>query len=217
MIGHIFFAIWRIQEFITLIPLMGMLAYFVHGYTDSNQLTPTFFLVPFIASVLALAWVIFTVRPRYTHGLYIFIVDLAFAATFLAGAILLRFISGANCANFSSTTDSASLNLGVFGVYGAAVNNPFGLDLNKSCAMTKAVFAFCIIEVLLFFVTAFISIFLHRKRDRSTVVVERRYSNRSTTRPGSHHSSHYGQRGAGSRSNSGSRHHSHNHSRYAHV
>jgi len=39
MIGYIFFAFWRFLQIITLIPTLGMLAYFVDLNTKANALT----------------------------------------------------------------------------------------------------------------------------------------------------------------------------------
>jgi hypothetical protein len=54
--GFLFIS-WRIFQIVLLVPVVGMLSWFVHGYVQSNQLTPNFILVLFIVSVLALAWV----------------------------------------------------------------------------------------------------------------------------------------------------------------
>ena len=40
MVLGLFFAFWRILQITTLIPTLGMLAWFVHRYTEANQLTP---------------------------------------------------------------------------------------------------------------------------------------------------------------------------------
>ena len=40
MITGLFFAFWRLLQIVTLIPTLGMLAWFVHIYTKANQLTP---------------------------------------------------------------------------------------------------------------------------------------------------------------------------------
>lgn len=151
--GFLFVA-WRIFEFITLIPIVGMLAYFVHGYVSSNELTPTYILVEFIASVLAAAWTLATLvtyfRARHS-ALFVALVDLAFVGTFIAAVVLLRGISNADCTNF--TTGGFYLNLGVFGYYGKSSNSSWALNVNKTCAMLKACFALGIIECIAFFIT----------------------------------------------------------------
>lgn len=60
MLFTIGFVFWRFLEILTLIPVVGMLAYFVNGYVNDNLMTPNYILVLFIVSVLALAWAIFT-------------------------------------------------------------------------------------------------------------------------------------------------------------
>lgn len=58
---------------------MGMLAYFVNGYVQANQLTPNYILILFIVSVLALAWAIFTLFSYHrssSNALFVAIIDL---------------------------------------------------------------------------------------------------------------------------------------------
>ncbi|GAB7355378.1 hypothetical protein MBLNU459_g5900t1 [Dothideomycetes sp. NU459] len=185
--GFLFVA-WRIFQVITLIPIVGMLAYFVHGYVNSNQLTPTYILVEFIASVLAAAWTIATLityfRARHS-ALFVALVDLAFVGTFIAAVYLLRGISNADCANFS--TGGFYFNLGVFGYYGKSSDSPWALNINKTCAMLKACFALGIIECIAFFVTFLLALLVHRHyRNEDRVVVKREYH---TTRHHNRHSS----------------------------
>jgi len=160
MIPGILFASWRIMEIVTLIPIVGMLSWFVHGFTQNNQLTPIFILVLFIVSVLALAWAVGTLflyhRAR-TSGRFVAFVDLLFFGALIAGVYELRGITKSSCANFSSTTDSIYLNLGPFGYVGGRTNNPYSLHLNKNCAMLKASFALGIMNVVFFFFT-FVSV-----------------------------------------------------------
>lgn len=58
---------------------MGMLAYFVNGYVQANQLTPNYILILFIVSVLALAWAIFTLFSYHrssSNALFVAVIDL---------------------------------------------------------------------------------------------------------------------------------------------
>lgn len=154
MISGLLFISWRIFEIITLIPILGMLAYFVHGYVDSNQLTPNFILVLFITSVLATAWAIATLIQYYRarhHGLFVALVDLAFVGALIAGVYFLRGIAGTSCTNF--TAGGIYVNLGPFGYYGRQSNSPWSFDINKTCAMLKACFALGIINIIAFFIT----------------------------------------------------------------
>lgn len=152
--GFLFLS-WRIWEIITLVPIVGMLGWFVHGYVDSNTLTPNFILVLFIVSVLALAWAFFTVvsylRARH-DALFVAVIDLGFVGALIAGVVLLRGIAGADCANFES--GSIYLNLGPFGYYGRqGSGSEWALNINKNCAMLKASWALAIINIISFFVT----------------------------------------------------------------
>nr|POF02507.1 hypothetical protein CFP56_58138 [Quercus suber] len=144
-ISGFLFLSWRIFELITLVPIVGMLGWFVHRYTDANLLTPTYVLVLFIVSVLALAWVVFTtisyLRARH-DALFVALVDLGFVGALIAGVYYLRGITGSNC-----ITGSANLNGGIF----------INIRTNKDCAMLKASFALGIIDIISFFIT-FVSI-----------------------------------------------------------
>jgi sugar phosphate permease len=160
--GFLFLS-WRIFEILILIPIVGMLAYFVHGYVQSNQLTPNFILVLFIVSVLALAWALATLvnylRARH-DALFVAAVDLGFVGALIAGVVLLRGIAKSDCTNFSS--GPLYVNLGVFGYYGRQSNSRWGLTINKTCAMLKASWALAIIAILAFFVT-FVSCLIYHQ------------------------------------------------------
>ncbi|KAF2172037.1 hypothetical protein M409DRAFT_63538 [Zasmidium cellare ATCC 36951] len=168
-ISGFLFVSWRIWEIVTLIPIVGMLAWFVNGYVDSNSLTPTYILVLFIVSVLALAWAFFTTisyfRARH-DALFVALVDLAFVGALIAGVVVMRFIAGANCSNFE-----AYINFD--GVRG---NSSWAFHLNKGCAMLKASFAFGIINIINFFVTFLLALLVHHHhRNDDRVVVKREY------------------------------------------
>lgn len=156
MFPGIFFAFWRICEIVTLIPIVGMLSWFVQGFTKNNQLTPTFVLVLFIVSVLAAAWAVGTLityhRSR-SSGAFIAFIDLCFVGALIAGVYELRSITSANCANFGSSTNPIYLNLGPFGFVGGNLNNPLHVNVNKTCAMLKASFALAIMNIIFFFIT----------------------------------------------------------------
>lgn len=140
-ISGFLFLSWRIFELITLVPIVGMLGWFVHRFNDANLLTPEYVLVMFIVSVLALAWVFFTtisyLRARH-DALFVALVDLGFVGALIAGVYYLRAYGGANC-----THSYASLNNGIY----------INVNTNKQCAMLKASFALGIIDIISFFVT----------------------------------------------------------------
>lgn len=156
MISGFLFLAWRIAELIFVVPIVGMLGWFVHGYSSENQLTPTTILVLFIVSCLALGWVVFTIVGYTTakhSGLFLAFIDLCFIGAFIAGVYYLRGISHANCSNWRNDGNYYA-SFGIFGEYGSLSGNKWALDVNKNCAMLKASFALGIIEILLFAVTA---------------------------------------------------------------
>ncbi|KAF2203146.1 hypothetical protein GQ43DRAFT_430150 [Delitschia confertaspora ATCC 74209] len=188
-----FFVSWRIFQILTLIPIVGMLSWFVHEYTELNSLTPNSILVLFIVSVLALAWTVGTLflyaRARHS-GKFVAFVDLLFLGALIAGVVELRSIAKADCSNFRENRFYFSL--GSLAVQGTG----YHLDVNRSCAMLKASWALAIIDILTFFVTFFLALMVHHHyKDRDHVVVKRethvsRHGHRSSRSPRrSHHSS----------------------------
>jgi hypothetical protein len=163
MIPGMLFAFWRFWEIVTLIPIIGMLSWFVNGFTKNNQLTPTFILVLFIVSTLAGAWAVGTLfmyhRAR-TSGGFIAFIDLCFVGALIAGVYELRDITHANCAHFGDSRSSIYLNLGPFGEVGANLNDPLALHVDKSCAMLKASFALAIMNIIFFFITFVSALFI---------------------------------------------------------
>jgi hypothetical protein len=153
MLPGIFFSFWRSAEIITLIPTVGMLSWFVHGFVRNDELTPTFILVLFIVSVLALVWAIATLLfYGFTkhNAFFVAFIDLCFVGTFIAGVYELRDITGANCAHFANSDNAIWLNLGPFG-YGSG-RFPY-TNFDKNCSMLKASFAFGIMNSIFFFFT----------------------------------------------------------------
>ncbi|KAI1424914.1 hypothetical protein F5Y12DRAFT_418048 [Xylaria sp. FL1777] len=199
MVFAIFFAFWRFLQIITLIPTIGLLAYFVDGYNKLNALTPTYVLVLFIVSVLAGAWAIFTLFSYHrssSNATFVAIVDVLFVGAFIGGVYALRFITAADCTNVARGSQ-VDVSLGIFG---SASLNGVDVQVDKSCAMLKAAFAFGILNTIFFFFTAVLAA-LHgdrmSARDRKTYVREthsHRHSHRSSQAPHSRHSSHHSHR-----------------------
>jgi len=181
MLGGLLFGFWRLCEIITLIPVIGMLSWFVNGFDENNQLTPSFILVLFIVSVLACAWALATlIRLGSTRrsALFVAFIDLCFVGAFIAGVYYLRGISDSNCSNF--TSGSIYINLGPFGYYGRNSGSPWAYNLDKNCSMLKASWVFGIMNIIFFFITFILALFLHRHQ-RTVVVKEvrtRRHSSR---------------------------------------
>lgn len=134
------FIFWRIMEIITLIPTLGMLAWFVDWYNDRSLLTPQSVLVLFVVSVLGAAWALGTLflyaRARHSAGFVAF-VDLLFVGAFIGAVWCLRGIADADCSHWRSN-GSYNADLGLFTVSG----NSYALNIDKQCAMLKASFAF---------------------------------------------------------------------------
>ncbi|MCJ1247428.1 hypothetical protein MMC30_004642 [Trapelia coarctata] len=199
MLASLIFVFNRILEVVTLIPTLGMLAYFVNGYINANALTPNYILVLFIVSVLAAVWAIATLLRRDStrrSAAFVALIDLAFVGAFIAGVYELRGISSQNCSNASGgLTSSGGVAASGDTVYISPLSinyTPFSLDVNKTCSMLKASFAFGIMNCIFFFVTFVMAYFMHR-HERGVVVektetVRRRSheSRRGHSRSGSH-------------------------------
>lgn len=184
MLGSLLFIFWRLTEITFLIPIIGMLAYFVNGFLNANMLTPAYILVLFITSVLAVFWCLDTLIRLSTtkrSAYFVAFVDLCFFGAFIAGVYKLAFISNADCSDYRDETIIVSL--GPFGILG--YTNTVTPDLNKTCSMLKASFAIGITEVIFFFGTAFVAAMLHHNREvvEETVVQRRSHSSRR----GHHH------------------------------
>lgn len=228
MIFTIGFVFWRFAEILTLIPIVGMLAYFVNGYVNANVLTPDYILILFIVSVLALAWAIFTLflyHRSSNNAKFVALIDIGtlvpsrspqttranqsspprpagFVGAFIAGVYYLRFIANANCTSIApgSTYDID------FGIFGSFSGNGVDIDTNKTCALLKASFAFGIMNCIFFFFTAVLAWFHGDRMSR-----DRRSSKRY------YRETHYSRRGHRARRSShgshGSRRSSHSHRR----
>jgi len=189
------FAFWRFLEIVTLIPTLGMLAWFVHQFAKANALTPSYILVLFIVSVLAAAWAIatlFTYHRSRSHGYFVSFVDLCFVGALIAGVYELRGIAQANCSHIvRGQTFAGGINFG-FGTLGGSFTG-FGVDFDKDCAMLKASFAFGIMNCIFFAVTSLLAFIFVRRDDRyaprkETYVRETHYSRSGHRRSGSHRS-----------------------------
>ncbi|EED16490.1 conserved hypothetical protein [Talaromyces stipitatus ATCC 10500] len=180
MIAEVLFIFWRLTEIVFLIPIIGMLAYFVNGFLNANQLTPAYILVLFIVSTIAVFWCIDTVLrfgSTRRSAFFVSFIDLCFFGALIAGVYELRFIAGANCTSWTDITSSVSL-----GPFGSIVYTGERPNFNKTCSMLKASFAIGIMEVVFFFFTAFLALMIfNHHRDpvvKETVVRRRSHSSR---------------------------------------
>lgn len=182
------FMFFRLLEIVTLIPTLGMLAYFVNGYVNANALTPDYILVLFIISVLGAVWALVTLLRRHStkrSAAFVGFIDLCFVGAFIGAVYTLRGIANENCANASGGVTSSggvSASGGTVYVNPLSINyTPFSIDFNKTCTLLKASFAFGIMNCIFFFMTALMAFFMHRhERD---IVVEK-----TTVRRRSHES-----------------------------
>jgi len=183
---------------------MGMLAYFVHGYVESNLLTPNYILILFIVSVLGLAWAIFTLFSYHrssANAQFVAFVDLGFVGAFIAGVYYLSFVRNIDCVNITRGS-SADIS---FGIFGGAQINTLNVSVNKTCSMLKACFAFGIMNCFFFFSTAILA-WIHGGKAEAK---EKKHHSRE--RSHSHRRSHSGSHSGSHRSRRSS--HSHSHSR----
>lgn len=155
MLPGLTFLTWRIFELLTLIPTLGMLAWFVHIFTKANLLTPTFVLVLFIVTVLATFWAFATLlaygATKY-NGQFCAVVDLLLVGAFIAGVYYLRGIGHADCNHWGpGTPDKGQYILGFEN--GGPYYGLFGSQLDKTCSMLKASWVFGIMNIIFFFIT----------------------------------------------------------------
>lgn len=201
-----FFISNRIGQIVTLTPIVGMLGWFVAGYSEVNSLTPTSILVLFIVSTLALPWALFTLfsyARTSRNANFVSLIDALFFGALIAGVYFLRGIASADCTDVTFGSDDWTVGLGDIQVTGPGVDIDW--RTNKRCAMLKASFAFAIINIVLFFFTA---IFAFSHGGGFGDHEETHYRSR-----GGHHSDRHSHR----RSHSGSRHSHHSTSRRAYV
>jgi len=193
MLPGLTFWFWRSCEILTLIPTVGMLSWFVHGYTVSNALTPTQILVLFIVSVLALFWAAATLlayrgMTRWNAHFCAF-VDLCFVGALIAGVFYLRDIKNYSCDHFNTSVGPYGIFLWL-GVFGYPGRYPWANDLNKNCAMLKASWAFGIMNIIFFFITFLALLWVAREYPQGmgarTTTTRRRYSSggRGSRSPG---------------------------------
>lgn len=148
MLGGTAFLLLRILEIVTLIPIWGMLAYFVDQYTKASSTPPDSILCLFIVALLATVWAVLTLSPysgRRLTELWIAVIDLCFFGVLIAGVVLL--------APLADKRDCVQGDMGW-----GYVN----VTWKKECSMYKASWALGIINVIMFFFTACIAAHTYR-------------------------------------------------------
>ncbi|PKS09922.1 hypothetical protein jhhlp_004545 [Lomentospora prolificans] len=180
MLFALFFVLWRVSQILTLIPMVGMLAWFVDRFQNENVLTPNYILIIFIVSVLALAWSIFTVFSYHrssANASFVALIDIGFVGAFIAAVYFLRHITRADCARVTRDGDWSFF-------FGALTVAHISIEVSKPCAMLKACFAFGIMNILMFFCTAILA-WMHGDQG-----YDKRERRRSHSRRPSHSSRH---------------------------
>jgi len=192
------FISFRLFELVTLIPTLGMLAWFVGLYVNANQLTPNYILALFIVSVLAAAWALATLFRRDStrrSAAFVAFIDLCFVGALIGGIYELRDIANYDCINVSggpSVSGDYDQNGNVITISPVHITfNAYTTDVNKTCSMLKASWAFAIMNCMFFFVTFLVCLMLHRS-ERGVVVEKTTYRRRShdSRRGHSAHGSH---------------------------
>ena len=151
------------------------------------MLTPTYILILFIIVVLAVVWALVTlIRYSATKRSAIFIsfVDLCFFGALIAAVYQLRHIAQTSCGSFDESEWGRYFlsTLGPFGYWGRSQDNELANNPEKVCAMLKTSFAFGIMNIVSFFVTAFFAYMIHRSEDKGDNHSRRRSSGRSQGR-----------------------------------
>jgi len=180
MIGSTIFLFLRLLQIVTLIPIWGMLAYFIDKYSSSSSTPPASILVLFIVSLIATVWAMVTLFQFHRYSvtsMLVTFVDLLLFGALIAGVWFLRAVKNADCSNWSSPVDFDAGG----GSVSASWTNNWGLSVKKHCTMYKASWILGIINVVLFFFTAILALHLYRRTERKETHREKRVR-RSTRR-----------------------------------
>jgi len=164
------FPIIRAFQLLTLIPIWGMLAWFVHQYrkNSTSHNVPADILVLFIAALVATVWALvsfFQFHRSRTLSVLVFVLDMIMLGGLIAGVVLLRNISDADCTAVSAP----------FGVRAGGNNwswdNGSGWDVSvkKECMMRKSSWALGIVDIVLFFISALLALFIYRRNERRAI------------------------------------------------
>lgn len=148
MLGATAFFVLRLLQILTLIPVWGILAYFVNQFTQASNTPPESILCLFIVAILATAWALLTISAyssRRLTELWIAVIDLCFFGVLIAGVVLL-----------APQADNRDC------VQGSMGWGYVNLTWKKECSMLKAAWALGIMNVIMFFLTACIAAHTYR-------------------------------------------------------
>jgi len=182
MIGATVFLFLRLLQIVTLIPIWGMLAYFIDKYSNSNTAPPASILVLFIVAILATVWALLTLFQfkRYSVvSMLIAFIDLLFVGALIAGVWYLRAVKDADCSTWNGGPVDFDRN---GNSVSASWTSNWGLSIKKHCAMYKAAWALGIVNIILFFFSTLVAAHLYRRAERKEIHREKRTRRRSTRR-----------------------------------
>ncbi|PUU75095.1 hypothetical protein B9Z19DRAFT_996238 [Tuber borchii] len=150
-----FFTILRILEILTLIPIWGILAFFVHEHPGIGNTAFSDILCLFIVAIFATVWAVATISLFYRRNLPMWaaVIDLCFFGVLIAGVVLL--------APFVPDADCVGINWG-FGYSNGGYGYTDGY-WSKECSMYKAAYALGILNIIMFFFTAVLAAWIWRK------------------------------------------------------
>ncbi|KAG0634713.1 hypothetical protein HOY80DRAFT_507827 [Tuber brumale] len=151
-----FFTLLRILQILTLVPIWGILAYFVDKYPMVENGVFSDILCLFIVAIFATIWAIATISLFYSRHvpMWVAVIDLCFFGVLIAGVVLL--------APFVRNTDCIGINWG----WGYADGY-----WSRECSMYKAAYALGIMNIIMFFLTAMLAAWIWRKH--TTIAVHR--------------------------------------------
>jgi hypothetical protein len=158
------FSLFRVIELLTLIPIWGILAYFVNAVQPNTPDDTTLYV--FIVPILATVWAFFTLLAYRRTGfiaLSISIVDLIFFGLFIGGAVLLApRARWTNCVRSTVSWEG------------------WQVVANRNCMMWKAAWGLGIAGILLFFITSMLAAHMWHHSGAVIVYEERRHVHRSS-------------------------------------
>jgi len=174
MVAGLVFTGLRLLEIVTLIPIWGILAWFVNAYQIANRPVPEAVLEPFIVAILGTVYCFFTFLIFRQWGftpLYVAILDLGFFGALIAGVVLLApSVRNTNCVNFIGSQVFVTSS-------GQEVFTAPAVAFNEQCLMLKSAWGLAIANIIMFFLTALAALRIWHYSG-VVVVEERRHSHR---------------------------------------
>jgi len=163
-VSKVLFPIIRALQLLTLAPVWGILAWFVHQYDHNNQPIPAEILVLFIAALVGTAWALvsfFQFHHSVGLSVLVFVMDMIVLGGLIAGVVLLRDVRHQKCTGLSTPLEIS------WGNQSLSWNDGNGWDISfkKRCILLKAVWALGIINCAYFFISALLALFIYRRNE----------------------------------------------------